>query len=68
MGFNERRKEALEARIKKLENLISDKRICARQVKKARRAQRKLDLSVFMLGLITVAGITLWALGGGGDE
>lgn len=68
MEFNEKRKEALEGRIKKLENLISDKGICVKQVKKARKTQRKMDLAVFMVSLITIAGITVWALSSGSDE
>lgn len=68
MEFNKKRKEELEGRIKRLENLISDKGICAKQVKKARKAQRHLDLTVFMVSLITIAGITVWALGGKSAE
>jgi hypothetical protein len=68
MEFTEKRKEALEGRIKKLENVIADKGICSKQVKKARRAQRKMDLAVFMVSLMTIAGITVWALSSSSDK
>lgn len=62
MEFNEKIKEELEGRIKKLEDFIADKGIGSKQLTKARNAQRNLNLAVFVGGLITIAGITVWAI------
>jgi len=62
MEFNEKIKEDLEGRIRNLENFIADRGIGSKQLSKARKAQRNVNLAVFVGGLITVAGITVWAL------
>ena len=62
MEFNEKIKEELEGRIKKLEDFIADKGIGSKQLTKARNAQRNVNLAVFVGSLITIAGITVWAM------
>ncbi|WP_159520306.1 hypothetical protein [Sunxiuqinia indica] len=62
MEFSEKIKDELEGRIKKLENFVADKGIGSKQLEKAKNAQRNVNLAVFAGSLITIAGITLWAL------
>jgi len=62
MEFNEKIKEELEGRIKKLEKLIANKGIGSKQLKKVRNTQRNVNLAVIVGSLITVAGITVWAV------
>ena len=62
MEFSEKIKDELEGRIKKLENFVADKGIGSKQLEKAKHAQRNVNLAVFVGSLITIAGITVWAL------
>lgn len=62
MEFNEKVKKELDNRIKKLEDLIADKGIGSSQLTKARNVQRNVNLAVFVGSLITIAGITVWAI------
>ncbi|WP_297100710.1 hypothetical protein [uncultured Draconibacterium sp.] len=62
MEFNENIKTELERKIKELEDLIAEKGVGAKQLKKARRTQRNINLAVIVGSLITVAGITAWAV------
>ncbi|WP_321285620.1 hypothetical protein [uncultured Sunxiuqinia sp.] len=62
MEFSEKMKDELEGRIKKLENFVADKGIGSKQLEKAKNAQRNVNLAVFGGSLITIAGITVWAL------
>ena len=62
MEFTEKVKEELEGRIKYLENLIEEKGIGSKQLKKARKTQRNVDLAILAGSLITVAGIIIWVV------
>ncbi len=55
-------REEYEARIKKLESFIEDKGFGSKQLKKAKKVQRSINTVVFLGSLITVAGLTIWAL------
>lgn len=55
-------KQEYEARIKKLEGFIETKGFGSKQLKKARKVQRTVNISVFLGSLITLAGLTIWAL------
>ncbi len=55
-------RQEYDARIKKLENFIEDKGFGSAQLKKARKIQRTVNASVFLGGLITIAGIAIWAM------
>ncbi len=55
-------REEFEGRVKKIENFIEDKGLGSKQLKKARKVQRRVNTMVFLGSLITVAGITIWAL------
>jgi hypothetical protein len=55
-------REEFEARVKKLESFIEDKGFGSKQLKKAKKAQRSINAIIFLGSIITVAGITIWAL------
>ncbi|GEM_PF-722899 len=56
-------REEFDARVKRLESFIEDKGFGSKQLKKARKVQRSVNAVIFLGSLITVAGITIWALG-----
>ena len=62
MDINEKVKTELEGRIKKIENFIADRGLGSKQLQKARKAQRNVNLAVLVGSLVTIAGITAWAL------
>lgn len=62
MDINEKVKTELEGRVKKIEDFIADKGLGSKQLQKARRVQRNINLAVFAGSLIIIAGITAWAL------
>jgi len=68
MEFNEKIKEELEGRIKTLEDFIADKGIGSKQLTKAKKAQRNLNLAIFVGSLITIAGVTIWAMSSNSEE
>lgn len=55
-------KEEFDARIQRLESFIEDKGLGSKQLKKAKKIQKKVNATIFLGGLITVAGIAIWAL------
>ncbi|MFB6320220.1 hypothetical protein [Saccharicrinis sp. FJH54] len=65
MEFNEKIKKELEERIKKLEDIIAKKGVGSKQLKKARKAQRNINLAIIAGSLITITGITAWAISNG---
>jgi ribosome-associated translation inhibitor RaiA len=68
MDINEKVKTELEERVKKIEDFIADRGLGSKQLQKARRAQRNVNLAVFVGSLVTIAGITVWALSSNSDE
>jgi len=62
MEFTEKIKEEFEGRIKNLENFIAEKGVGSKQLKKVRKTQRNVNLAIIAGSLITVAGITIWAV------
>ena len=62
MEFTEKIKTELEGKIKNLEKLIAEKGVGSKQLKKARRTQRNVNLAIIVGSLITIAGITAWAV------
>lgn len=68
MDINERVRAELEGRIKKIEDFIADRGLGSKQLEKAKRAQRNVNLAIFAGSLITLAGITAWALSRNRDE
>lgn len=55
-------KEEFDERIQRLESFIEDKGLVSKQLKKAKRIQKKVNATIFLGGFITVAGIAIWAL------
>lgn len=68
MEIKEKIKSELEGRVQHLENIIEEKGLGSRQLKKAKNVQRNVNLAVFVGGLIAIAGITFWALSGNDDD
>ena len=62
MDINEKVKTELEGRIKKLEDFIANRGLGSKQLQKAKKAQRNVNFAVFVGSLVTIAGITVWAL------
>lgn len=62
MEFNTKIKEELEGRIKGLEDLIAEKGIGSKQLNKAKKVQRDGNIALFVGGLITAAGLAIWAM------
>lgn len=68
MEISEKIKSELEGRVQHLEDIIEEKGLGSRQLKKAKTVQRNVNLAVFVGGIIAIAGITFWALSGSGDD
>ncbi len=68
MDINEKTKTELEGRIKKIEDFIADKGLGSKQLQKARKAQRNVNLAIFAGSLVALAGITAWALSRSHEE
>lgn len=62
MDISEKVKTELEGRMKKIEDFIAERGLGSKQLQKARRAQRNINMAIFAGSLITIAGITIWAL------
>ena len=68
MEFNTKIKEELEGRIKELEDLITEKGIGSKQLNKAKKVQRDGNIALFLGGLITAAGVAIWAMSRNSDD
>jgi len=68
MDINEKVKTELEERVKKIEDFIAGRGLGSKQLQKARKAQRNVNLAVFVGSLVTIAGITVWALSSNNEE
>jgi hypothetical protein len=68
MEFNNKIKEELEGKIKALEGFIAENGIGSKQLSKAKKAQRDGNLAIFLGGVITVAGIAIWAISRNSDD
>jgi len=69
MNVQEKAKVELEKRVQRIEDLIAEKGIGSSYLKRAQKVQRDLNLALFVGGVITIAGLTTWALlRGSGDE
>jgi hypothetical protein len=55
-------REEFEGRVKKLERFIEEKGLGSKQLKKARKLQRRTNTVVFLGSVIAVASIAIWAL------
>ncbi len=68
MDINEKIKTELEGRVKKIEDFIADKGLGSKQLRKAKKVQRNVNLAVFIGSLVTIVGITFWALSGNSED
>ncbi len=62
MEFNKKIKEELEGRITVLEDFIAKNGIGSKQLRKAKKVQRDGNIAVFVGGLVTIAGLAVWAI------
>jgi len=62
MEFNNKIKEELEGRITVLEDFIAKKGIGSKQLSKAKKIQRDGNIAIFVGGLVTIAGLTVWVI------
>lgn len=68
MDITERAKDELDKRINKIENFIANRGLGSDKLNKAKRMQRNVNLAVVLGGIITIAGITVWALSNSDNE
>ena len=68
MDIKKKAKSELESRIKKMEHLIAKKGVGSSYLSRARRVQRNINLAIFVGGIITIAGLTAWALSNNNEE
>ncbi len=64
----ERIESGFERRLRKVEDLIAERGVGSSQLSRARTIQRNVNLAIAVGCVITVAGITVWALSGSEDE
>lgn len=62
MEFSKQIKDEFDARITQIENLIANRGVGSKQLKKARKAQRDANLAILAGSVITITGITIWAI------
>lgn len=62
MEINQKIKEDLEGRIRKLEDFIESKGLGSSRLSKAKKIQRNFNIVVFVGSLVTIAGVAFWAL------
>lgn len=67
MDTNKNIKDEFESRLKRIEEFIADRGIGSSKLSKARKAQRNINLAVFLGSLVTVAGFAVWMLNGDRD-
>ena len=60
MDITQKAKEEIENRLDKIEKFIASKGIGSSQLKKARKAQRDINLGLILTGVITIAGLAFW--------
>ncbi|SDG82451.1 hypothetical protein [Psychroflexus sediminis] len=68
MEFNTKIKEELEGRIKGLEDFIEQNGIGSKQLNKAKKVQRDGNIALVVGGLVTIAGLAIWAMNRNSDD
>lgn len=66
--MKEETRDALERRVKELEEVIARKGVGSNYVQKARRVQRDINIALMLGAATTIVGIAAWALLSSGDE
>lgn len=68
MDITAKAKDELDKRVQKIENFITNRGLGSDKLNKAKRMQRNINLAVVLGGIITIAGITVWALTNSDNE
>ena len=68
MDITARAKDELDKRVYRIENFIENRGLGSDKLNKAKRIQRNVNLAVVLGGIITIAGITVWALTNSDNE
>lgn len=68
MDLRERAKEELESRIEGIENFIAERGLGSSYLNRAKKVQRNINLAIAVGCVITIAGITVWALSGTDED
>ncbi len=68
MDITAKAKDELDKRIRSVENLIANRGFGSDKLNKAKKMQRNVNLAVVLGGIITIAGITVWALTNSDNE
>ena len=68
MEFTNKIKEELEGKIKNLENYIAENGVGSKQLNKAKKVQRDGNIALVVGGLITIAGVAIWAASRNSDD
>ena len=61
MNIKERTIQEITDRLNKIDNLIAEKGLGSQYLDKAKRIQRNLNITLLAVGVVTVAGIAIWA-------
>ena len=62
MDLTNKTRAELEDKVKKLENIIAKKGIGSKQLAKAERIQRDVNLALILGGVTVVLGLTAWTV------
>ena len=62
MDIKKKAKAELESRIQRIEHLIAEKGVGSSYLSRARRVQRNINLAIVVGSIVTIAGLTAWAL------
>lgn len=68
MDITTKAKDELEHKIHDLEEFISKKGLGSAYLNRAKRVQRNVNVAIAVGSIITLAGITIWALSGHGTD
>ncbi|MDZ7847244.1 MAG: hypothetical protein U5L96_10965 [Owenweeksia sp.] len=62
MDLKERAKGELDTRLKNVEDFIAKRGMGSSYLQRAQKVQRNANLALVLTGVITVAGVLVWAL------
>lgn len=68
MDIKEKAKTELENRVQKVERFIEERGVGSSYLARAKRTQRNINLAIVIGGIITVTGLTFWALSNSSKE
>jgi hypothetical protein len=62
MNITEKAKTELDKRVQRIEDFIAEKGVGSSYLSRAKRVQRNVNLALVLGGILTLAGLTAWAL------